>query len=43
MRPEIHIHGIMYVVTFTVMKKNILNASYSMLLGCPWLRHKGYT
>jgi hypothetical protein len=35
---KIHIHGIPYVVTFIVMKNNVLNASNSMLLGCPWLR-----
>jgi hypothetical protein len=34
---KIHIHGIPYVVTFTLMKNNVLDASYSMLLGCPWL------
>jgi hypothetical protein len=35
---KIHIHGILFVVTFIVMKNNILDANYSMLLGCPWLR-----
>jgi hypothetical protein len=28
----------MYVVTFTMMKKTILDSNYSMLLGCPWLQ-----
>jgi hypothetical protein len=35
---KIHIHGIPHVITFTVMKNNVLDASYSMLLSCPWLR-----
>ncbi len=35
---KIHIHGIPYVITFTVMKNNILDASYFMLLGHPWLQ-----
>ncbi len=34
---KIHIHGILYIVTFIVMKNNILDANYSMLLGRPWL------
>jgi len=32
---KIHVHGISYVVTLIVMKNNILDVSYSMLLGCP--------
>ncbi len=32
---KIHIHGILYVI---MMKNNVLDASYSMVLGCPWLR-----
>jgi hypothetical protein len=35
---KIHIHGILYIVTFTVMKDNILDVNYSMLLGRPWLQ-----
>jgi hypothetical protein len=35
---KIHIHGILYIVTFTMMKNNILDANYSMLLGRPWLQ-----
>ncbi len=34
---KIHIHGILYVVTFIMMKNNVLKASNSMLLGCPLL------
>jgi hypothetical protein len=35
---KVLIHGILYIVTFIVMKNNVLDASYSMLLGCPWLQ-----
>jgi hypothetical protein len=34
----IFVHGIPYVVTFIVIQNNVLDSSYSMLLGCPWLR-----
>jgi hypothetical protein len=34
--PKILIHGIPYVVTFTVIQSSVLD--YSMLLNCPWLR-----
>ncbi len=36
---KIHVHGISYIVIFIVMKNNVLNVSYSMLLGCPWLHN----
>ncbi len=36
---KIHIHGIPYIATFTVMWNNVLDGSYSMLLGRPWLRN----
>ncbi len=35
---KIFVHGIPYTVTFIVINNNVLNSSYSMLLGCPWLR-----
>jgi hypothetical protein len=35
---KIFVHGIAYTVTFIVINNNILDFSYSMLLGCPWLR-----
>jgi hypothetical protein len=31
-------HGIPYVVTFTVLHNNVVDASYGMLLGRPWLQ-----
>jgi hypothetical protein len=35
---KIHIHGIPYIATFTILKKNVVDFSYFMLLGRPWLR-----
>ncbi len=34
---KIHIHGIPYIITFTLMKNNVLDSSSSMLLSWPWL------
>ncbi len=35
---KIHIHGIPYITTFTVLKKRVVDSSYSMLLKRPWLK-----
>ncbi len=35
---KIHIHGIPYITTFTIMKNNVVDFSYFMLLGRPWLK-----
>jgi hypothetical protein len=35
---KIFVHGIPYMVTFIVIKNNVLNFCYSMLLGWPWLK-----
>jgi hypothetical protein len=35
---KIHIHGIPYVATFIVLQNNVIDFSYSMLLGRPWFR-----
>jgi hypothetical protein len=35
---KIHIHGIPYIATFIVLKNNVVDSSYSMLLGRHWLR-----
>jgi hypothetical protein len=35
---KIHIHGIPYITTLIVLKNNVVDFSYSMLLGRPWLR-----
>jgi hypothetical protein len=36
---KIHIHGFPYITTFMIMKNNVLDSTYSMLLGRPWLRN----
>jgi hypothetical protein len=35
---NIHIHGIPYVATFTILQNNVVDFSYSMLLGRPWFK-----
>jgi hypothetical protein len=35
---KIFVHGIPYTITFIVINSSVINYSYSMLLGCPWLR-----
>ncbi len=35
---KIHIHGIPYIATFIVLKNSVIDFSYSLLLGRPWLR-----
>jgi hypothetical protein len=35
---KIFVHGIANMVTFIVINSNILDFSYSMLLGHPWLK-----
>jgi len=35
---KILIHGIPYAVTFIMIESGVLDSSYSMLLGCPWLK-----
>jgi hypothetical protein len=34
---KIHIHGIPYIATFIVLKNNVVDSNYSMLLKRPWL------
>ncbi len=34
---KIYVHGIPYIITFTVLQNNVVDSSYSML-GRPWLR-----
>ncbi len=36
---KVHIHGILYIATFIMMWNNVLDDSYSMFLGWPWLRN----
>ncbi len=40
---KIHIHGIPYITTFIVLKNNVVDFSYSMLLGRPWFRYAKVT
>jgi hypothetical protein len=35
---KIYVHDIPYVITFTILYNNVIDASYSMLLRRPWLR-----
>ncbi len=35
---KIYVHGIPYIIMFTVLQNNVVESSYSMLLGKPWLR-----
>jgi len=35
---KILVHGIPYVVTFTIIHSSVLDFSYFMLLGRPWLK-----
>jgi hypothetical protein len=35
---RIHIHGIPYVATFTILKNNVVDLSYFVLLGIHWFR-----
>ncbi len=40
---KIHIHGIPYITTFIVLKNNVVDSSYSMLLRRPWLKYAKVT
>ncbi len=35
---KIHIYGIPYITTFTMLKNSVVESSYSMLLRRPWLK-----
>jgi hypothetical protein len=35
---KIHIHGKPYATTFTILQNIVVDSSYSMLLGRPWLK-----
>jgi hypothetical protein len=35
---KIFVHGIPFIVTFIVINSNVLDSSYSMLFGHPWLK-----
>jgi len=33
---KIYVHDILYITMFTVLHNNVIDSSYSMLLGRPW-------
>jgi hypothetical protein len=35
---KIYVHGIPYITTFIVLHNSVVDSSYSMLLGRPWLK-----
>jgi hypothetical protein len=35
---KIYVHGIPYIIMFTILQNNVVDSSYSMLLGRPWLK-----
>jgi hypothetical protein len=35
---KIYVHGFPYITTFTVLHNSVVDSSYSMLLGRPWLK-----
>jgi hypothetical protein len=35
---NIYVHGIPYITTFILFQNNVVDSSYSMLLGEPWLK-----
>ncbi len=35
---KIYVHGIPYITTFIVLQNSVVDFSYSMLLGRPWLK-----
>jgi hypothetical protein len=35
---NIYVHGIPYIITFIVFQNSVVDSSYSMLLGRPWLK-----
>jgi hypothetical protein len=35
---KIYVHEILYITTFNVLQNSVVDSSYSMLLGRPWLR-----
>jgi hypothetical protein len=35
---RIYVHGTPYIITFIILHKSVVDSSYSMLLGRPWLK-----
>jgi predicted DCC family thiol-disulfide oxidoreductase YuxK len=40
---KVQFHGILYIATFTIMKNNVLDSNYSMLLAQLWLHNAPIT
>jgi len=40
---KIHIHGIPYIITFIILKNNVVDSNYSMLLGRHWFKNAKVT
>jgi len=36
---KIYVHDVLYITMFTILQNNVVEYSYSMLLGRPWLRY----
>jgi hypothetical protein len=39
---KIFVHGIPYTIIFSIINSSVLDSSYSMLLGRPWLKYEKY-
>jgi hypothetical protein len=37
---KMYVHGIFHVTTFTILYNNVIDYSYSILLGRPWARDR---
>jgi hypothetical protein len=35
---KIYVHGVLYIITFTILQNNVVDLNNSMLLGRPWLK-----
>jgi hypothetical protein len=35
---NIYVHGVPYIIMFIVLQNSVVDSSYSMLLGRPWLK-----
>ncbi len=35
---KIYVHGVLYIITFTILQNNVVDLNDSMLLGRPWLK-----
>jgi hypothetical protein len=40
---KIYVHNIPYIATFIVLQNSVIDISYPIILGRPWLRHARVT